>query len=500
MMNEIEERLEVDREKIKNAIRLQMPIEITSYTIPRNMEVYIQRVLELFLDECHQEHLKDALSFCLGELLTNAKKANTKRVYFEEKGLDINNPEQYEEGMKDFRNETFDNINYYLEMQRKAGLYVKIVFQLKEDKILIEIRNNALLNSSEKKRIQDKLDSVQQYKSMDEVIGTVLDQTEGAGLGIIIVILMLQKVGLSKENYQVFTDETETVTRIILPGNENIFAAVEIMSYELSYMIDKISVAKNHFSVINALVTSPELDRKAIKQIIREDIGLSLLIQKYGQEKDSSAMGVKKCLSLLSDDELRYIYSDSNPFIEVVEDTPNLENLNFHAQRTAYFTYNLFKNFAEKLNKADELTPDAMYSLGLFNSLGLSIIENQTEEQRQYMEELSQQYEGDWKKIIDVFNFGNTANYIKRIYAKKFQMPAYATYIISCWNTRRGKLPERLEFAVDILYMAEMMQYYDERIVDFYQVDRKILANYGITDEKQFKTMITQMKTSLDND
>lgn len=128
--------MEVDREKIKNAIRLQMPIEITSYTIPRNMEVYIQRVLELFLDECHQEHLKDALSFCLGELLTNAKKANTKRVYFEEKGLDINNPEQYEEGMKDFRNETFDNINYYLEMQRKAGLYVKIVFQLKEEKVL----------------------------------------------------------------------------------------------------------------------------------------------------------------------------------------------------------------------------------------------------------------------------------------------------------------------------------------------------------------------------
>ena len=499
-MNEIEERLEVDREKIKNAIRLQMPIEITSYTIPRNMEVYIQRVLELFLDECHQEHLKDALIFCLGELLTNAKKANTKRVYFEEKGLDINNPKDYEEGMKDFRNETFDNINYYLEMQRKAGLYVKIVLQLKEDKIYIEIRNNALLNDYEKERIKDKLDSVQQYKSMDEVIGTVLDQTEGAGLGIIIVILMLQKVGLSKENYQVFTEDDETVTRIILPGNENIFAAVEIMSYELAYMIAKIPVIKSQFSVINALVSAPELDRKAIKQIIREDIGLALLAQKYGQEKEPAAMGVKKCISLLSDDELRYIYSDSNPSIRLIDNTPLLENLCFHAQRTAYFVYNLFKNYEEKMNKAEELNADVMYSLGLFNTLGFAILETQTEEQRDYMQELSQQYEEDWKKIIDVFNFGNTANYIKRIYAKKFQMPAFATYIISCWNTRRGKLPERLAFAVDILYMAEMMQFYDEKVVDFYQVDKNILRTYGISDEKQFKTMITQMKTSLDND
>ena len=500
MMNEIEERLEVDREKIKNAIRLQMPIEITSYTIPRNMEVYIQRVLELFLDECHQEHLRDALSFCLGELLTNAKKANTKRVYFEEKGLDINNPKDYEEGMKDFRDETFDNINYYLEMQRKAGLYVKIVLQLKEDKIFIEIRNNSLLTDSEKVRIKDKLDSVQQYKSMEEVLGTVLDQTEGAGLGIIIVILMLQKVGLSKENYQVFTEDEETVTRIILPGNGNIFAAVEIMSYELSYMIDQIPVVKNHFEIINALVASPTLERQAIKQAIREDIGLALLAQKYALEKDSSAVGIKKCLSLLSDDELRYIYSDSNPSIRIVENSPVLENMVFHAQRTAYFAYNMFKNYQEEMNKADELNADVMYALGLFNSIGFALIETQTEEQRSYMEELSQQYEEDWKKIMDVFNFGNTANYIKRIYAKKSQMPAFATYIISCWNSRRGKLPERFMFAVDMLYMSEMMQYYDEKIADFYQIDRKILKKYGILDEKMFKTMITKMKTSLDND
>ncbi len=499
-MNEIEERLEVDREKIKNAIRLQMPIEITSYTIPRNMEVYIQRVLELFLTECHQEHLKDALSFCLGELLTNAKKANTKRVYFEEKGLDIDNPEQYEEGMKGFREETFDNINYYLELQRKAGLYVKIVLQLKEDKIFIEIRNNSLLTESEKLRIQDKLDSVQQYKSMDEVIGTVLDQTEGAGLGIIIVILMLQKVGLSKENYQVFTEDDETITRIILPGNENIFAAVEIMSYELSYMVDQIPVVRKHFELINALITSSELDRKAIKQVLREDVGLSLLAQKYALEKDKNQVGVKKTLALLSDDELRYIYSDSNPTIRLVDDTPLLENMVFHAQRTAYFAYNLFKNYAEKMNKAEELDADAMYSMGLFNTLGFILIETQTPEQRQYMEELSQQYEEDWQKIMDVFNFGNTSNYIKRIYAKKFQLPAYATYIISCWNTRRGKLPEHLSFGVDTLYMAEMMQFYDEKIADFYQVDKKLLSKYGIADEKQFKSMITQMKTSLDND
>ena len=125
-MSELDEQLEFDRERIKTSIGLQLPIEITSYTLPRNTETYVRNVLEMFLDECHQEHLKEYLNFCLSELLTNAKKANTKRVYFAEKGLDINNPDDYEKGMENFKMETLTNIDHYLELQRKAGLYIKL--------------------------------------------------------------------------------------------------------------------------------------------------------------------------------------------------------------------------------------------------------------------------------------------------------------------------------------------------------------------------------------
>ena len=108
-MSELDEQLQLDREKIKTSVSLQLPIEITSYTLPRNTEAYIRSVMETFLDECHQEHLKEYLNFCLSELLTNAKKANTKRVYFKEKNLDINNKDDYEKGMENFKVETLTN-------------------------------------------------------------------------------------------------------------------------------------------------------------------------------------------------------------------------------------------------------------------------------------------------------------------------------------------------------------------------------------------------------
>ena len=35
----------VDKDKIKTAIRLSTPIQITTYTLPRNMELYMHEVL-----------------------------------------------------------------------------------------------------------------------------------------------------------------------------------------------------------------------------------------------------------------------------------------------------------------------------------------------------------------------------------------------------------------------------------------------------------------------
>ena len=42
MEEEFSEQLIIDTDKIKNAVRLQLPLEITSYTLPRNIEIYIR--------------------------------------------------------------------------------------------------------------------------------------------------------------------------------------------------------------------------------------------------------------------------------------------------------------------------------------------------------------------------------------------------------------------------------------------------------------------------
>lgn len=494
-MTELEEHLEIDRQKIENAVRLNLPIEMTTYTLPRNMEVYFRSIEGVFLEVCHQEHLKEYLDFCLGELLTNSKKANTKRVYFEEKNLDINDPADYAVGMEYFKDETTSNIEHYLELQKKKGYYIKFSLQLKKNDLVIQIRNNALLTSFEYERIQHKFALAQKYDNMDEVIANVLDQSEGAGLGIIIITLMLQKVGYTKENFKIFCTDTETITQIVLPCDRTISSGKEIISYEFVNLQSKLPVLKTNFEQVNKIIqtgTSGYIDRSALLECLRKDITLSLLLLKYALEKDKKCFSLPKALEILSDQELKFIFSDSNPTSDVISSTETLDKIWNHACKSAYFAYNLYKNKNVKGMLVDE---EGMFLLGLLNSTGAILLNNASDEQKKYVVDLSNQYEGISEKLQDVFYLGTANHILTLIYTKKFGIPENITQFFNDWVFLEGT-PESRQ-VLDLLYLAEMMEYYNEGIIEFYQIDKNISKDNEIESEEQLKSTISKMNFNV---
>ena len=491
-MDDFEERLKIDREKIRVSVGLQLPIEMTSYTLPRNTEVYIRSVMEMFLEECHQDHLKEYLNFCLSELLTNAKKANTKRVYFKEKGLDINNRDDYEKGMENFKMDTLTNIDHYLELQKKAGLYIKLSLKILADKIYIEIRNNSTLTIFEKERIQQKLDSVQQYKEMDEVFTNVLDQSEGAGLGIIIIILMLQKVGLSKDNYQVLSEGDETVTRIILPCNSTVFCGVEMLSYEFVNLEDSIPILKSHFDDVSKIVNvEGTVDRNALYDVVRKDLSLSVLPFRYVLQQDKQCFSLQKAIAMLSDYDLKFIYSESNPHNRLVENSEYFEQILLHSRKVAYYAYNLYKNctFKDTFPQDEEY----MYLLGLLNSMGAVLLAGASKNQLEYITELSKQYSEYGDNILDMFMHRNAATYLSLVASKRYGFDSGVCFDLVGWNGL-SMVSDKDKNRVAILHVAETIDFYSRGMVDFYQIDRYALKLFNIVDERQFNKLVSDLE------
>jgi len=198
MKVEINKVNETELANIKSAIQRKEPVEVSLYTVSREDEEVVNKILITILDSLNQSHLMSYISYSTLELLANANKANTKRVYFGEKQLDINNPDDYKNGMLTFSTDITVNKDHYKELSVANNMYVNLMITA-ENEIYVEVTNKAQLTQVELNRINEKLDRAKFYNTMEEAL-TDIDKTEGSGLGLIIIVLMLKQLGLSREN------------------------------------------------------------------------------------------------------------------------------------------------------------------------------------------------------------------------------------------------------------------------------------------------------------
>ena len=206
---------EADIESIKIAVKSRKPVDFFCYTLTPNQKVRFHDILNVFLQECNQGYLFNYLQYCLFELLDNASKANAKRIYFKEHNLNINDENDYKNGMKDFKDTLNENTLHY-ENELEAGKLKVHLLLSADDIISITVTNNTKITDSEYKRIVEKIDKTKIYNTMADAINDI-DQTEGSGLGSITVLIMLKKLGLASDHLKFKTTDTETIATIEIP-------------------------------------------------------------------------------------------------------------------------------------------------------------------------------------------------------------------------------------------------------------------------------------------
>jgi hypothetical protein len=208
----------LDKQKVIEAVFSGRMLTLTTYGYFSDERDYIDQILNYFLEAAGRPELRDQLAYCIHELANNAKKANTKRVYFQQKGLDIDNESQYWLGMRHFRQETVANIDYYLQQLKKARLYIRVQFKLNGRNMQIAIRNNIRLTDIEREKIEEKIARSRLYENMADAYASIEDTSEGAGLGIVMMIIMLRNLGLSERIIRFFSNDKETFVLLTIPA------------------------------------------------------------------------------------------------------------------------------------------------------------------------------------------------------------------------------------------------------------------------------------------
>ena len=116
-----------------------------------------------------------------------------------------------------------------------------------------------------------------------------------------------------------------------------------------------------------------------------------------------------------------------------------------------------------------------------------------SEAQLSYITELSQQYIEYGDKILDMFMHRNASTYLSMVASRNYGFDMNVCYDLVGWNGL-AKVPEAAKKRVGILHLAEMCDFYDRGIIDFYQIDKQVRKDFGIETEEQLRFLVKQLK------
>ncbi len=224
------------KEIIERAVNENKIITLRTYVLSDYGEMVLKLICSTILEKTNRIDLMEICYSSAKELVINATKANVKRALFRSNGLDIEKPEDYEKGLSMFKeNLREDKILQFKPIFIQHDLPVMATFYFSPDVLNIKVKNNFPLLPSEEARIRDKFHKATSFSSLIDFFMEHGDSTEGAGMGLTMVGILLDQSGINKHCFSLYSSEKykETAAKIEIPLSSNYISKRDMFDREL---------------------------------------------------------------------------------------------------------------------------------------------------------------------------------------------------------------------------------------------------------------------------
>ncbi|HZK20617.1 MAG TPA: HDOD domain-containing protein, partial [Treponemataceae bacterium] len=378
------------------------------------------------------------------------------------------------------------------------GYYVKTIFHVKNDLIRIETRNNAALTRFEFKRIHDKIARAHQYKNINDAFSQVLDETEGAGLGIVIMILMLEKINVSDENFIVLSENGETIVRILLPLNKTTQDEIQTFSKELVTLVDSLPQLPDNIVSISKLLNDPKSKLSDIAKQISNDVALTADLLRIANSAAFSRVNpctrIHEAITRIGTRGLQNMLLSIGAISSLGSSTKQQKALWKHSYQVAFYSFNI----ARMCCTSSQTNIQDSYVCGLLHDMGRVVFESA------HPNLLDSFKKKCTKKALTPELFEKLAAGVNHAeigaeIAKKWNFPDSIVNSIR-YHHSPEKAPEEFKTLTSIIYLANMISHYQAGSVDFYQIDPKILKLITVSNEVELEALSAKLSLAFEQD
>lgn len=483
------------KNEIMQLLEMGKPVVVKDYKVMKEVEDHCVDVLQYILEFIGKEKIFDQLAYCLREIIGNAKKANTKRVFFFDESLDINNEEEYKKGMMNFKDKTISNIDYYLDLHEKFKLFVQLYFHIKDPYLNIIISNNSPILEQERQKIVDKISKAKIYNSVEDAFMNVLDDSEGAGLGIVILILILRKIGVYDKNFAIVKDKDTTHVRIAIPLSLVTEQEADMISEVLIKEIDSIPQFPDNIKKLSSIIKNKDVPFKSIAEVIRKDPSLTMDTLKMANSAHYRRLNkidsIEHAVSIIGFKGLNFLLQ-SYGIKKVISSRYNFHDIEKIWQHS-YNIAQIASLLCDELNMLE--AGEFAYIGGLLHNIGKIVLKSL---HSKTIDKIAKFCLSKNISINIIENLMDGANHfqIGAKMAVKWELPEVLINIIKNQYNPFGA-PEDILDVSKIIYFANVLTNRIFEVEEYLNFEELILEEYGFTDEEKLNQFISKIKSRL---
>jgi HD-like signal output (HDOD) protein len=456
---------------------------------------YINSVFSKVLSKIDLVYLLDTIITIQREIIINAAKANAKRVFFKKLELDIHDADSYKKGIDEFKNEIVGDLDLIKADLQQSNLMIKLSIQKTAKGIVLTVTNNSAILPEELERIQLRMNRAREYNDFSEAYDEVYDNTEGAGLGIVLVTLLLKNSGIGAESYTIKSDGEITKCDLTIPFELKPSEITSNIKNQILELVQGLPTFPENIIHLQRLCGDPQASINEISDRIMLDPSLTSDVLKLSNsagfitgkriEKVSEAVvkiGLKNLNSILTASSARHILDTRFSKFEQVWS---------HCNKTAFYSRAIAMKF--KFSKILE----NVFLAGLLHDLGKIVLLSTNLDLTNWIADIVDNRKIRTSTIMEEISIGISHPAIGELISNKWSFPEYLSETIRHHHSpTRAK--EQYRDQAQVTYLANMLCGVESRKYDYSYIEETTLSHFGIKSPEELVRLHEELRNQFD--
>ncbi|HOK03293.1 MAG TPA: HDOD domain-containing protein [Spirochaetota bacterium] len=452
---------------------------------------FINSVFTKVLSNIDLMYLEGVVENITRELIVNAVKANSKRVYFKQKKLNIEDPQHYEQAIADFKDFLIENSNKLPEILKEEGFRVELNLWKKDDGIIINVKNNTPLLPIEEERINHRINQAKQFNDFSEIYLNIADDSEGEGLGIPLTILFLKNSGLNESYFKIKSDGTSTQSYFKIPITPTPKEIETEIKEKIIAEITELPTFPEHVFEIQEMCKNRDVTLSAISAKISLDPALSASVLKLANSAlfmpPKQIDNIKEALKIIGLKNLNSILIAATAKKIMDDKFSSFKDIWDHCNKTAFYARDIalnsgLKNLGEKI-----------FLAGLLHDLGKIVLLSINKDLAERIETITSMRQMRTSTALEEVAIGLSHGAIGRLIAEKWNFPEYISEAIAHHHCPVNKELKYKEITESI-YIANCMTLIEEKKFDFMFIEDSLLQKFNLQNKSIFENFHKELQ------